>query len=193
MHEHERMFHHEHAHKLDDPERQRWLPVDLVLQRLALRPGMRVADVGAGTGYFALPMARAVLPGGQVFAVDMQPEMLELLRARVEPELPIALVLGEATRTTLERASVDVVLLANVWHEIDDRPAALAEATRLLRPGGRIAILDWRTDVEQPPGPPLDHRVAAPDVAAMLERDGWSVAESAPLGIFSYLIVATRT
>ena len=193
MPEHERMFRHEHAHKLDDPERQRWLPVDVVLQRLALRPGMRVADVGAGTGYFALPMARAVLPGGQVFAVDMQPEMLERLRARVEPELPIVLVVGEATHTALEGASVDVVLFANVWHEVDDRPAALAEATRLLRPGGRIAILDWRTDVAQPPGPPLDHRIAASDVATMLKGNGFSIDTSAPIGIFSYLTVATRT
>lgn len=84
MHRHERMFRHEHASVLDDPDRQRWLPSAAVLERLALRPGMRVADVGAGTGYFALPMARAVVPGGEVFAVDVQPEMLQQLGARLE-------------------------------------------------------------------------------------------------------------
>jgi ubiquinone/menaquinone biosynthesis C-methylase UbiE len=70
MHRHERMFPHEHAHMLNDPDRQKWLPSAAVLERLALQPGMRVADVGAGTGYFALPIAHAVNPAGQVFAVD---------------------------------------------------------------------------------------------------------------------------
>src|SRR5438876_7650390 len=119
MAEHDRRFRHEHAHKLDDPERLKWLPPDAVVRQIA-RPGARIADVGAGTGYFAVPLARAVLPGGQVFAVDMQPEMLQLLRARVPADLPIALVEGEATRTTLEDATADVFLLANVWHELDN-------------------------------------------------------------------------
>lgn len=185
------MFRHEHAHKLDDPERQKWLPADAVVQRLALRPGMIVADVGAGTGYFALPIARAVLPGGRVFAVDVQRAMLDRLRARLEPDLPIELVEAEATRTTLPSASADLVVLANVWHEIDDRAAALAEASRVLRPAGRLAILDWRTDVEQPPGPPLDHRIAARDVVATLNESGWRADGSEAVGSYSYLIVAT--
>jgi ubiquinone/menaquinone biosynthesis C-methylase UbiE len=191
MARHERMFRHEHAHKLDDPDRQRWLPTGAVVECLSLQPGMSVADVGAGTGYFALPIARAVVPGGQVFAVDVQPEMLARLRERLEPGLPIALVEGEATRTTLHAASVDLVFLANVWHEIDDREAALAEAARILRPGGRVAILDWRTDVEQPPGPPLGHRLAASDVQAMLGANGWKVEPSQSVGDYSYLMVAT--
>jgi ubiquinone/menaquinone biosynthesis C-methylase UbiE len=153
MAEHDRRFRHEHAHKLDDPERLKWLPPDAVVRQIA-RPGARIADVGTGTGYFAVPLARAVLPGGQVFAVDMQPEMLQLLRARVPADLPIVLVEGEATRTTLEDATADVVLLANVWHELDNHVAALAEMSRILAPDGRLAILDWRDDVEQPPGPP---------------------------------------
>ncbi len=184
------MFHHAHAHKLDDPDRQKWMPADVVLQRLALRTGMRVADVGAGTGYFAVPIARAVAPSGRVLAVDVQPEMLEALRARLEPALPITLVEGEATRTTLDAASVDIVLLANVWHELDDPPAALAEASRILRPGGRLALLDWRADVEPVPGPPMEHRIAARDVVALLAQNGWSVSDSEPVGHFSYLILA---
>jgi ubiquinone/menaquinone biosynthesis C-methylase UbiE len=155
MHRHERMFPHERAHLLDDPDRQKSLPSAAVLERLALQPGMRVADVGAGTGYFALPMARAVIPGGQVFAVDVQPEMLQQLKARLEKGLEVALVEGDAADTTLGDRSVDLVLLANVWHEVDDRQAVLMEAARILGPEGRIAILDWRTDVQVPPGPPL--------------------------------------
>jgi SAM-dependent methyltransferase len=100
------MFRHEDAQKLDDPERKKSLPVDVVVSRLGLHPGARVADVGAGTGYFAIPMAHAVGSRGRVFAVDVQPEMLDQLRRRAEPNLPLAFVEGEATGTTLEGASV---------------------------------------------------------------------------------------
>jgi len=191
MAHHERLFRPERAHKLDDPERLKWLPPDGVVRKIA-RPGLRVADVGAGTGYFALPLARAVLPGGRVFAIDMQPEMLQLLRARVPPDLPVVLVEGEATRTTLRDGSVDVVLLANVWHELDDHAAALAEASRILAPGGRVVILDWRKDVEQPPGPPLEHRIPPSEVAGTAERHGWRVDPSEAIGAYNYLIVATH-
>ncbi|MEO8499354.1 MAG: methyltransferase domain-containing protein [Vicinamibacteria bacterium] len=188
---HERMFRAAHAYKLDDPERRRWLPVVDVLDRLAVRPGMMIADVGSGTGYFALPLAGAVGPFGRVFAVDAQPEMLALLRGRVE-DLPISLVHGTADRTTLPDASVDLVLLANVWHEIDEPTAVLAETARILRPGGRIAILDWRKDVEQPPGPPLAHRVSATDTAALLRSAGWAVALPETVGVYSHLVLATQ-
>ncbi|HXJ19985.1 MAG TPA: class I SAM-dependent methyltransferase [Polyangia bacterium] len=188
-HHHDRLFRPHHAHKLDDPERQKWLPPDVVVRRLA-RPGLRVADVGAGTGYFALPLARAVLPGGRVFAIDMQPEMLQLLPPRVPSDGSVVLVEGEATRTTLPNASVDVVLLANVWHELDDRGAALSEASRILVPEGRIAVLDWREDVGEPVGPPLEHRIPAAEVARTLEQERWRIDSSDAVGSYHYLIVA---
>jgi ubiquinone/menaquinone biosynthesis C-methylase UbiE len=188
MHEHERMFHHHHAHKLDDPERRKWLPEKDVLARLALRPDMSVADIGAGTGYFALPIARVV---ARVYAVDMQPEMLEMLRSRIG-DLPITAVNGEATKTTLNDASVDLALLANVWHELDDHPAALVELARVVRPGGRIAILDWRPDTDPENGPPPDHRIAPEKIEAQLRDGGWRVESSAPIGAYHQLIIASR-
>ena len=193
MHKHDRMFHHAHAHKLDDPERRKWLPEKDVVERLALKPGAVVADIGVGTGYFALPMARAVSPDGRVYGVDMQPEMLAHLRERIG-DLPIEPVHGEATKTTLRDASVDVVLLANVWHELDDLDAALAEMRRVLRPSGRIAICDWRPDLpqnEDQPGPPLDHRVARDEVEERLRANGWRVESSAEVGVYHYMVLAT--
>ena len=189
----ERMFRHENAHVLEDPERQKWLPAAEVIERLALTPGMQVADVGAGTGYFAIPIARAVSPGGRVLAVDVQPEMLERLRARIEPTTPIVPVEGDAARTTLSDASVDLAFLANVWHEFDDTEAVLTEMARVVRPGGRIAILDWRPDVEQPPGPPLAHRVAASSVEGALLARGWRTEPPVHVGTFSYMVVAARS
>jgi ubiquinone/menaquinone biosynthesis C-methylase UbiE len=187
---HERMFHHARAHVLDEAERQQWLPSDDVVRRLAIRADICVADIGAGTGYFALPIARAVGPLGVVYAVDLQPEMLEKLRAKLDPSLPLKLVHGEATRTTLEAGSVDLALLANVWHEIDDRSAALAELARIVRPGGRIAILDWRSDVESPPGPPTAHRISSEETERALAQARWQVRPVQYVGPYEYLLLA---
>jgi ubiquinone/menaquinone biosynthesis C-methylase UbiE len=189
---HERMFRHERAHVLDDPERRVWLPPDEVVGRLGLRPGMVVADIGAGTGYFALPIAAAVAPLGKVFAVDLQSEMLAKLGSRVPPRACIELVESDAASTTLATASLDLVFAANVWHEFDERDGVLTEFARILRPAGRMAILDWRPDVAEPPGPPLAHRVAAASVVERLVRRGWSNITSSEVGSYSYLVMASR-
>jgi ubiquinone/menaquinone biosynthesis C-methylase UbiE len=165
-----------------------------VLARLGLRSGETVADIGAGTGYFAIPIAREIGSSGKVLAVDAQAEMLALLRRKLDgPEAPrnIEAVEGDAARTGLPNDCCDVVLLANLWHELPDGGAALREADRILRPGGRLAILDWRPDVEQPPGPALDHRVAAGQVVHTLEHGGWSLHHSGNAGRYHYLLVAT--
>jgi ubiquinone/menaquinone biosynthesis C-methylase UbiE len=192
MSPHDRMFSHRDAHKLDDPERRVWLPVDEVIKTLGLEPGMVVADIGAGTGYFALPMAAAVAPGGTVYAVDVQPEMLAELRARATAGEPIELVEADATQTTLATGSQDLVFSANVWHELDDRDAALTEFARVLRPGARVAIVDWRIDVNQPPGPPVAHRVPQGHVVEQLRGRSWTDIESAGVGRYGYLVAARR-
>jgi ubiquinone/menaquinone biosynthesis C-methylase UbiE len=191
---HERMFHHAHADRLDDPERRTWLPPDDVVRALGLKPGDRVADIGAGSGYFAIPLAQAVGQKGRVAAVDLQPEMLDRLRAKLSEHrgLRVDCVQGDAVATTLEPAGEDLVFCANVWHELDDRPAALAEFARILRPDGRLAILDWRPDVESPPGPPLDQRIDPSEVRRTLDEHGWRVTRSSAVGRYSYLIVAHR-
>jgi ubiquinone/menaquinone biosynthesis C-methylase UbiE len=191
----ERTFRASDAHRLEDPARLEWLPPADVLDRLELAPGMYVADVGARTGYFALPMAALVGQEGKVFAVDLQPEMLEKLKDKLStPGAPrnIELVQGDATDTKLPDRSSAVVLFASLWHELDDHPAVLTEAARILRDGGRIAILDWRADVDRPPGPPLDERISAEAVARSLEVNGWVVRESVPVGRYCYLVIATR-
>lgn len=186
----DRTFHHHHAAKLDDPERKAWLPAAEVVQSLGLKPGQRVADLGAGTGYFALPFAAAVGATGWVAALDLQAEMLALLGAKpVEAgSAPITLVLGTALRTGLPGASFDHVFLGNVWHELDELDSVVEEARRLLVRGGQLAILDWRSDVAPPPGPA--HRVPAGAVVEQLQRLGFS-ASTSHLGAYSYLVLAT--
>jgi len=190
---HEKRFKHTESHKLEDPERLIWLPPGEVIAHLGLRPGIRVVDIGAGTGYFAIPIAREILPGGRVTALDVEAEMLAKLKAKLDlPDAPgnIDLVQGEAENTTLESGCYDVVLLAQIWHEIDDRKAALAEARRILGRDGRIAILDWRPDADRPPGPKIEHRIPAEAARAELTESGWLVDHQSNIGQYSYLIVA---
>lgn len=190
----ERTFHHANAHRLEDPERLTWLPPAEVLAALAVAPGLTVADVGAGTGYFSLPIARTVGPKGKVFAVDLQKEMLAMIREKLTPsEQPknVELVEAPAIRTTLPGRSCDMVFMANIWHELDDHAGVLREIGRILRPGGALAILDWRHDLPSPPGPPPEHRIPLASVHEVLEDNGWKILLSTTVGQYSYLLKAS--
>src|ERR1039458_5222318 len=153
----ERRFSDAHAHRLDDAAHRAWLPPAAGLGAMARHSGETVADVGAGTGYFSLPLAQAVGPQGRVYAVDAQEEMLSLLRQKLDEfTLSIVeLIHAEADNTGLPASCCDLVFAANVWHEFDDHAAVLREFARVLKTDGRIAILDWRTDVLPEHGPPL--------------------------------------
>ncbi len=191
----DRTFHPSRAQRLEDPERLSSLPPGDAILKLQLHAGQTVADIGAGTGFFAIPFAGAVSPEGRVLAVDLQPEMLALLQEKLQrPGAPanIELLEGDAARTNVPDAACDLAFLANLWHELDGHPAVLAEMARILKPGGRIAILDWRADIASPPGPPQDDRIPQSEVIAALERSGWSVLRSGPFGLRNYLVVAVR-
>lgn len=169
-----------------------WLPPAEVILALGLEAGESVADIGAGTGYFTLPMANAVGSSGRVYAVDAQPQMLELLRQKLDPAANsnIELVQAEADSTQLPASSCDLVYLANVWHEFDDRPAVLREARRVLKDSGRIAILDWRPDVEPEHGPPLAIRLTAQSAVAELAAAGFGGQSQRDIGKYSWLVQA---
>jgi ubiquinone/menaquinone biosynthesis C-methylase UbiE len=191
---HDKRFKPSESHRLEDPERLTWLPPAEVLAYLDLEPGMNVADIGTGTGYFAIPMAKAIAPSGRVFAVDVEPEMLEKLRQKLtEPDAPknIDLFEGEASITPLPSMSASRVLIANVWHELDDHATTLKEIRRILREEGKLAILDWRSDVDPPPGPPLEHRISSEQVVSFLVAQGCKVHDAVHSGMYSYLVIAS--
>ncbi len=186
----DKRFNASQAHKLDAPERLVWLPKAETVGALGVKAGDAIADVGAGTGYFSLPLARAAGPQGKVYAVDAQTEILEHLRQKLQSEaVPnVELVHAEADKTGLPDGCCNMVFLANVWHEFADRAAVLREARRILKPGGRIAILDWRPDVEREAGPPLDHRISAADAVKELQSAGLERTTQANTGKYSWLV-----
>ena len=118
---------------------------------LGARPGMAVADVGAGAGYYAVRLSRRVGPEGRVVAQDVEPKYLEGLRRRVAREglANVALALGEPHDPRLPPRSVDLALLIHMYHEIAQPFGLLANLAPALRPGGRVAILDVDGPIER--------------------------------------------
>ena len=171
------------AKRFDDPSRDAWQKPDAVIANLALPPGATVADVGAGTGYFAVRLARAV-PQGKVFASDIEPDMVRYLgeRAGRESLTNLVAVQGQPEGPALPQA-VDVVLMVDVLHHIGHGDEA--EATRVryfetlaasLARGGRVVIVDFKPDApEDGPGPPKRHRLAAAAVVELLGRAGYEL------------------
>lgn len=190
---HDRRFNPAQADKLDDPERLKWLPPQELIERLDIHSGYSIADIGAGTGYFTIPFAERVDSTGCVFAVDVAPEMLERIRTKtVEKNVSnVRLAEGEAGATGLADSSCDLVFMANVWHEFDDHQMVLAEARRILNSKGRIAILDWRAELDSPPGPPRHHRISEDFARVQLAGADFAVLSRSAFGQYSWLITAS--
>ena len=133
---------------LEREEREREERTDLLLPILALQPGMVVADVGAGSGYFARRIAAAVGTGGIVYAVDVQPEMVRMLEAQAQrPGLGhLKPVLGSTIDVKLAPASLDLALMVDVYHELEFPYEVLASIVRALKPGGRVAFVEYRAE-----------------------------------------------
>jgi arsenite methyltransferase len=174
----------------DDPTRDAWQRPDEVLRALELGPAMTVADVGAGTGYFSVRLARAV-PRGEVIATDLEPDMVRFLRERARREkLPnLRAIQATSTASGLTESSVDRILVVHVWHHLAARGEYARGLAAALRPGGRVFVVDFSPTARR--GPPASLRVAPEAVVAALEAAGLS-AEVSPFTLPDQYIVAAR-
>jgi precorrin-6B methylase 2 len=138
---------------LEREEREREERTDLLVRALQLRPGMVVADIGAGTGYLARRMAPAVMPGGRFLAVDVQPQMLRLLQDAVRQSglTQIQPLLGAEDDVKLTAATVDLALMVDVYHELAWPHEVLASIVRALKPGGLLVFVEYRAEDPQVP------------------------------------------
>lgn len=150
---------------LEREEREREERTDLLLQSLDLRPGLVVADVGAGTGYLSRRLAAAVGASGKVLAVDVQPEMVRLLRKlpRRPGDAPIEVSLAASDDARLPPASVDLAIMVDVYHELAWPHEVLASIVRALKPGGRVAFVEYRAEDPRVPIKPL-HKMSEAQV-----------------------------
>lgn len=154
---------------LEDPSRLEYLPPEEVFEMLAAPAGDRVVDFGAGTGTYAIELARA-RPDLEVIALDEQQEMLDLLRAKPAARKLSNLRAVHTYELTKLKGTADRVLALNVLHEVGDE--ALRAVVALLKPGGTVLVVDWNAGVERPVGPPRDHVYTAAEARERMERMG---------------------
>ena len=186
----------QHAGRLEDPARLAALPQAAVVSLLHLEGNETVVDYGAGTGIYTIAVAEAV-PNGRVIAVEALPRLAEMLRAKVTPELAnrLELVETDANNVPAPDEVADRVVMVDVLHHLYDQPGALAEVTRLLRPGGLFVVVDWG-DCERPLGPPLEHVLGLAAVREVIATMGLNEIEAhEPGSLLPYhlAVVAARS
>lgn len=162
-----------YAKSFDDPARDAWQMPDRVIAALGLKPGESVADIGAGTGYFTARLAKsAAVP--KVFAVDIEDTMVEYLRARATREglRNVVAIKAAADRTNLPEP-VDVALVVDTYHHIPNRVGYFTSLRTLLKPGARLAIVDFKKD--SPEGPPAEFRFTSEQITAELAKAGFAL------------------
>jgi ubiquinone/menaquinone biosynthesis C-methylase UbiE len=174
----------------DDPDRAAWQKPDELVAALGLQPGQRVADLGAGTGYFSRLLSRAVGADGTVFAVDVEPNLVAHLRARAEREgtRNVVPVLASADDPRLPAGLLDVVLIVDTYHHLDDRIAYLRNLRRVLRPSGRVAIVDWQKR-PLPVGPEMEHKLAREKVIDEMTDAGYRLVDEPRFLPYQYFLV----
>lgn len=160
---------------LERPEREAEEDPDLAIRLMRIQRGSTVADIGAGSGYFTLRLARAVGPMGTVYASDIQQGMLDLLqknvaRAKVTNVIP---VLGAVDDPRLPDSSLDLAVMVDVYHEFSQPQQMLQQIREALKPGGRLVLLEYRA--EDPDVPILpDHKMTKAQVKLEVEHEGFT-------------------
>ncbi len=178
---------------LERPERDDWQKPVEVVDALALQPGLDLADIGAGSGYFSVPLAKRVAPNGKLYAVDVQQDLLDHLAERSKSEaLPnLVPVLGKFDDPALADASVDLIFICDVVHHIENRPAYYAKLAQALRPDGRLAIVDFYKR-DQPVGPSMEMKIAKSAMIAELEQAGFRLSGQHDFLPYQYFLIFTR-
>ena len=174
---------------LDDPKRDEYQKPHEVMQALGVRDGEVIADIGAGSGYFTVRLAHQVGASGRVYAVDVSPDMIRHLQARVR-EMRLSNVTPILARPDdpLLPQPVDRFVIVDVWHHIDDQPAYLALMKKQLKPGGQVVMIDFHKR-PLPVGPPEGMKIAREDLLAQMKTHGCELAAEHTFLPYQYFLV----
>jgi ubiquinone/menaquinone biosynthesis C-methylase UbiE len=162
---------------LERAEREQEERPTRALQIMDVPPGATVADIGAGSGYFTERLARLVGPNGRVYASDIQPGMLDLIRQRIARErlTNVVLVLGDPADPKLPAASIDLALMVDVYHELADPQVVLAHIKRALKPAGRLVLIEYKGEDPAIPIIP-SHKMTVAQAKLEVEHEGFVLA-----------------
>ncbi|HKY30923.1 MAG TPA: class I SAM-dependent methyltransferase [Candidatus Polarisedimenticolia bacterium] len=200
QHDHQRDHQATADHPFDDvekwvrifeaPERAAWQKPAEIPGALGVEPGMAVADIGAGTGYFGPHFSRAVGPEGVVYAVDLEPKMVAYMEERFRKEglSNVRPQLGAADDPKLPQAGLDLIFLCDTYHHVSGRVEYIAKLGRALKSGGRVAIVDYHKR-ELPVGPPPEHKLAREQVISEFAEAGWVMTGERDLLPYQYVLI----
>lgn len=175
---------------LDRPEREREEAPSKAIAALGLRAGQVVADVGAGSGYYTVRLAKAVGATGRVVATDLQPGMLDILRAKVARErlANVEVVQGRADDPVLPEKTFDLVLMVDVYHELAAPQIFVRKLKAALKPGGRLVLIEFR---REDPRVPIreEHKMSVSQVRDELGADGFRIDQVIDVLPWQHIIV----
>jgi len=177
---------------LEDPQRDAYQKPHEVIMALDLNEGDVVADVGAGSGYFAFRLAHHVGDKGRVYAVDINPDMIVYMNRRIR-DLPlknVVTVLAAPDDPLLADASVDRFFICDTWHHIGNQTQYLALMKKMLRPGGQVIMIEFHKK-ELPVGPPVEMKIAREDLVRQMETNGFKLAKEHTFLPYQYFLVFT--
>lgn len=178
---------------LEAAERLSALRINEVVAAMKLRPGEVVADLGAGSGPFVVPFARAVSAKGKVYAVDIDKGFFPLIQTKTKEAgvSNVQTVLGEFTDPKLPAADVDVAFIHDVLHHVENRPAYLKSLTKYLRPMGRIVVIDYHA-AQSPHRDQPELQVTREQASAWLAQSGFKPIEDVALFADKWFVVYRR-
>ncbi|HVF10077.1 MAG TPA: methyltransferase domain-containing protein [Abditibacteriaceae bacterium] len=181
------------AQRLDSADRMAWNNPAKIIAAVDIPPGARVAEIGCGSGWFTFELEKAVRPRGMVYALDMQPAMLQILRARRENWERILTLPCDENEFQLDNNEVDIVFHANTLHECSEPEKHLREAHRVLKEQGRLIVIEWHwADEESQPGPPNTERLEVDTVQQLVEAAGFQVSDVTDAGPYHYAVQAVK-
>lgn len=174
---------------LEDPKRDAYQKPHEVLTALGIKEGEAIADIGSGSGYFALRFAHHVGPSGRIYAVDISPDMIRHLNRRIRDlgVSNVVTVLADPNDPLLLPGSLDRVFICDTWHHIEKQAEYLALLKKLLKPGGQVVMIDFQKR-ELPVGPPVAMKITREDLVRQMDDNGFRLVQEHTFLPYQYFL-----